>query len=76
MREFRGKYNSAVEIRTQELIQDAKMIFEQYVSPNAPSEVNLPADATKDCIASFTDQARYCFVLVYVILGLFDVSVV
>lgn len=59
VRRFRKKYNSTVEIRTTELVTEAKAIFDKFISPNAPHQVNLPAEATANCIKMFTDSFNF-----------------
>jgi len=59
VRDFRKKYNTSVEIRTTELVQDAKKIFDKYISPQSQTQVNLPAEATSGCIKLFTDTFNY-----------------
>lgn len=61
VREFRRKYNSTVEIRTTELVEDAKAIFEKYIADTAPKQVNLPADVINNLKKLFLDSARQTF---------------
>jgi hypothetical protein len=59
VRAFRKKYNTTVEIKTTELVQDAKMIFDKYISPQSQTQVNLPAEGTSECIKLFTDSFNF-----------------
>ncbi len=58
VREFRRKYNSTVEIRTTELVADAKKIFEEFIADTATKQVNLPADVITNLKKIFTDSVQ------------------
>ena len=58
MRDFRRKYHSEVEIKSERLIKDAKTIFDKFIADESPSQVNLPAYATEQCKKAFTDTVR------------------
>jgi len=59
VRDFRRKYNSPVEIRTGELIADAKKLFEDYVADSAPHQINLPAEVIAALKKMFTDTFNF-----------------
>src|SRR4051812_18454195 len=61
VRDFRRKYNSTVEIRTSELIADAKKLFDDYVAESAPHQINLPAEAIAALQKTFTDTVSRCY---------------
>jgi len=59
VREFRKKYNSTVEIRTSELIADAKKVFEDFISDTGSRQVNLPAEVIQNLKKTFTDTFNF-----------------
>jgi hypothetical protein len=59
VRDFRKKYNSSVEIRTTELIADAKKVFEDFVSDTGSRQVNLPAEVIQSLKKTFTDTFNF-----------------
>jgi len=59
VREFRRHYNSSVEIRTTELVNDAKSIFETFVADSAPKQVNLPAEVIAGLKKIFLDTFNF-----------------
>jgi len=52
---FTDKYCSDAEITTKELIQDAKQIFDTYISQEGAHTINLPASITDPIKKIFTD---------------------
>jgi len=59
VREFRRKYNSSAEIKTTELVQDAKRIFETFILDAAPKQVNLPAEVKDNLKKIFLDAFNF-----------------
>jgi hypothetical protein len=56
---FRKKYNSTTEITTNELIDEASVIYSSYVDPKGSQPVNLPDDVAKKIIAIWEDSFKF-----------------
>jgi len=57
--QFRKDYNSEVEITTNELVEDAKLIFLSYISEDSRYTINLPAEIKDNLRRIFTDTFVY-----------------
>lgn len=58
VREFKKKFNSRLEIRHSELVQDATVIYKRFLADSAEELVNLPGGITKKCKKSFAGGVR------------------
>jgi hypothetical protein len=56
---FKKKYSSATEITTNELIDEASVIYSSYVDPKSHQPVNLPDDVAKKIVAIWQDSFKF-----------------